>query len=59
MVAHALQVRYDLGCRVDTALVRIPGAPHAIIVRPSLLIAKVNYILAWFEKYRKSTPRFT
>jgi hypothetical protein len=30
----------------------VPNAPHAIIVRPSLLIAKVNYILAWFEKYR-------
>jgi acylaminoacyl-peptidase len=45
---QALKIR-----RVDTALVRVPGAPHAIIVRPSLLIAKVNYILAWFEKYRK------
>jgi acylaminoacyl-peptidase len=38
--------------RVDTALVRIPEAPHAIIVRPSLLAAKVAHILAWFEKYR-------
>ena len=45
---QALKIR-----RVDTALVRVPDAPHAIIVRPSLLIAKVNYILAWFEKYRK------
>ena len=44
---QALKIR-----RVDAALVRIPDAPHAIIVRPSLLIAKVNYILAWFEKYR-------
>lgn len=42
---QALKIR-----RVDTALVRVPDAPHAIIVRPSLLIAKVNYILAWFEK---------
>ncbi len=38
--------------RVDTALVRVPDAPHAIIVRPSQLVAKVTYILAWFEKYR-------
>jgi acylaminoacyl-peptidase len=44
---QALKIR-----RVDTALVRVPDAPHEIIVRPSLLIAKVNYILAWFEKYR-------
>jgi acylaminoacyl-peptidase len=38
--------------KVDTALVRVPEAPHAIIVRPSLLAAKVAHILAWFEKYR-------
>ena len=44
---QALKIR-----RIDTALVRVPEAPHAIIVRPSLLIAKVTYILAWFEKYR-------
>jgi acylaminoacyl-peptidase len=41
--------------KVDAALLRIPEAPHAIIVRPSLLIAKVNYILAWFEKHRKKS----
>jgi dipeptidyl aminopeptidase/acylaminoacyl peptidase len=39
--------------RIDTALVRVPDAPHEIIVRPSQLIAKVTHILAWFEKYRK------
>jgi acylaminoacyl-peptidase len=39
--------------RVDTALVRVPDAPHEMIVRPSQLIAKVTHILAWFEKYRK------
>jgi acylaminoacyl-peptidase len=44
---QALKIR-----KVDAALVRVPDAPHALIVRPSLLIAKVNYILAWFEKYR-------
>lgn len=39
--------------KVDTALVRVPEAPHFIARRPSHLIAKVEYILAWFEKYRK------
>ncbi len=38
--------------KVDTALVRFPGASHDLITRPSQLIAKVNYILAWFEKHR-------
>ena len=44
---HALKLR-----RIDTALVRIPGASHNIVRRPSQLIAKVTYVLAWFEKYR-------
>src|SRR5262245_44374263 len=39
--------------KVDTALVRVPDASHALIGRPSQLIAKVAHILAWFEKYRK------
>lgn len=38
--------------RVETAMVRIPGAAHGIAQRPSHLVAKVSYILAWFEKYR-------
>ncbi len=38
--------------RIDTALVRIPGAAHGIAARPSHLIAKVVHILAWFERYR-------
>lgn len=37
---------------VETAMVRIPGAPHGIASRPSNLIAKVAAILAWFEKYQ-------
>jgi acylaminoacyl-peptidase len=41
---------------VETALVRIPGASHGIAARPSQLIAKVNYILAWFERYDGPTP---
>ena len=39
---------------VDTLMVRIPGASHSIYKRPSNLIAKVNSILAWFERYRSN-----
>lgn len=38
--------------KVDAALVRIPDASHNIANRPSNLIAKVAYVLAWFDKYR-------
>jgi dipeptidyl aminopeptidase/acylaminoacyl peptidase len=38
--------------KVDTALVRIPGASHGIAERPSQLIAKVAHILKWFEIHR-------
>ncbi len=36
---------------VDALLVRVPGAPHALDLRPSQLMARVAYILAWFGKY--------
>ncbi len=36
---------------VDAAMVRIPGASHGIAAKPSQLIAKVAYILGWFERY--------
>jgi len=36
---------------VDTLLVRVPGAPHSLDQRPSQLIARVAYILAWFAKH--------
>jgi dipeptidyl aminopeptidase/acylaminoacyl peptidase len=39
--------------KVDTVMVRIPEASHGMVSRPSNLIAKVDNILAWFEKYRK------
>jgi dipeptidyl aminopeptidase/acylaminoacyl peptidase len=39
--------------KVDTLMVRIPEASHGMTSRPSNLIAKVDNILAWFEKYRK------
>jgi len=39
--------------KVDTAMVRVPEAPHGIAGRPSNLIAKVVNILGWFEKYKQ------
>lgn len=43
--------------KVDTVMVRVPGASHGIAARPSHLIAKVDNILAWFDRYR--TPDAT
>ncbi len=39
--------------RVDTIMVRVPGSPHGIADQPSRLIAKVDNIMAWFERYKK------
>lgn len=39
--------------KIDTALVRVPGASHDIAARPSHQIAQVAYILQWFETHRK------
>jgi dipeptidyl aminopeptidase/acylaminoacyl peptidase len=38
--------------KVDTVMVRVPGASHELVGRPSNMIAKVANIVAWFEKYR-------
>jgi acylaminoacyl-peptidase len=38
--------------KVDTALVRIPGASHGIANRPSQLMTKVAHILEWFEIHK-------
>ncbi|HUR58721.1 MAG TPA: S9 family peptidase [Opitutaceae bacterium] len=39
---------------IDTLMVRIPEASHGgMVARPSNLIAKVDNILAWFERYRR------
>jgi acylaminoacyl-peptidase len=43
---HALKLR-----GVDTLLVRVPGAPHALDLRPSQLAARSQAILAWFARY--------
>lgn len=45
---QALQLR-----GIETAMVRIPGASHAIHTRPSNMMAKPAYIIYWFEKYRQ------
>ena len=37
---------------IDTAMVRIPEASHAIVKRPSNLMNKVAHILKWFEIHR-------
>ncbi len=43
--------------KVDSALVRVPESPHLIASRPSNLIAKVDNILGWFAKYRKTNAQ--
>lgn len=39
--------------KVPSAMVRIQESGHGIANKPSNLIAKVTYILGWFDKYRK------
>lgn len=39
--------------KIDTALVRVPGAAHDIAARPSHQIAQVAYMLEWFETHRR------
>lgn len=36
---------------IDSVLVRIPNASHAIVARPSRIMVKVAHILKWFETY--------
>ncbi len=38
--------------KVDTAMLRIPGASHEINTRPSDMLDKVLYTIGWFEKHR-------
>jgi hypothetical protein len=35
-------------------MVRLPETSHGIASRPSRLIAKIDNMLAWFERYDKS-----
>lgn len=43
---QALKLRY-----VESMMVRVPEAPHHIAARPSHLIAKTDYVLAWFNAH--------
>lgn len=43
----ALQIR-----GVETTMIRVPDASHGIANRASNLIAKVEYILSWFDQHR-------
>ena len=38
--------------KIDTIMVRVPDSPHGIAGRPSRMIAKIENILAWFDKYK-------
>ena len=40
--------------KIDTALVRVPGASHGLVDRPSQLISKVTHILQWFSDHREN-----
>lgn len=42
--------------KIDTALVRVPNASHDISARPSLLIDKVSYVLAWLATHDVKAP---
>ncbi len=42
--------------KIDTALVRVPNASHDISARPSLLMDKVAYVLAWFKAHDAKAP---
>ncbi|RAK00658.1 dipeptidyl aminopeptidase/acylaminoacyl peptidase [Aliidiomarina maris] len=38
---------------IETAMVRVPGASHALHARPSNLMAKPAYAVYWFERFRQ------
>ena len=38
--------------KVETMLVRVPGAPHDIAQRPSHMVTKAAYVLKWFDSHR-------
>lgn len=40
--------------KVDTVLVKVPGASHGIASKPSRLVGKIENIIAWFDKYRNA-----
>jgi dipeptidyl aminopeptidase/acylaminoacyl peptidase len=38
--------------KIDAVLVRVPGEPHGVSVRPSHQVAKTTYVLDWFDAHR-------
>ncbi len=47
---HALKL-----LKVETAVVRLPGASHDISRRPSQLVAKIANIVAWFDRFKTTS----
>lgn len=43
--------------KVDTAMLRIPGASHEINTRPSNMLDQVLYTIGWFEKHRATDDK--
>jgi len=43
--------------KVDTALLRIPGASHEINTRPSNMLTQVLYTIGWMDKHRAIHPQ--
>jgi len=41
---------------VQTVLVRVPGEPHGIRVRPSHAMSKLTTLEGWFEKFQPTVP---
>jgi dipeptidyl aminopeptidase/acylaminoacyl peptidase len=39
---------------VESVLVRVPDEPHGLQARPSHHVAKILYIVTWFDKHRKA-----
>jgi acylaminoacyl-peptidase len=39
---------------IESVLVRVPDEPHGIAVRPSHHMAKIHYIISWFDQHRKA-----
>jgi acylaminoacyl-peptidase len=39
--------------KVETVLVRVPGASHDIAARPSHMMAKAAYVLKWFDMHKQ------
>ena len=38
--------------KIDSIMVSVPGSSHRVAGRPSRLNAKVDNILAWFDRHR-------